>query len=163
MSSTVKSLFGSTTAMTCTLASLASGAAREATAIVNTSDLFVDAMLQLGFALQAGTPSGDKCINVYVYGSVDGTSFTDNATGTNAAVTLRSPTNLIPLLSIQCPDAGALTYKDIVASVAAAFPGGILPPKWGVVIENKTGVAFSATGGDHTLSYRGVYAQNVQA
>jgi hypothetical protein len=161
MASTVKSLFGGTTAITCTLASLASGSARESTAIDNTSNLYIDAALQLAFKLQAGAPSGDKVINVYVYGSVDGTNYSDNATGADAAVTLRSPTNLIPVLSIQCPDAGALTYKDIVASVAAAFPGGILPPKWGIVIENKTGVAFSATEGDHTKQYRGIHAQNV--
>lgn len=161
MSSTVKSLFGATTTIVMTLASLASAAARECTFITNASNLYIDAMLQVKFKLQAGAPTGSKCINIYVYASVDETNYTDNATGSDAAITLRSPTNLIPVLSIQTPDSGALTYKDIVASVAAAFPGGILPPRWGVVIENQTGVAFSATESDHAVQYRGVQAQNV--
>jgi hypothetical protein len=42
-------------------------------------------------------------------------------------------------------------------SVAAAF-GGILPAKWGVIIENQSGTTLSATGGDHVVQYQGVYA-----
>lgn len=155
---TTKFLLGSTTGITITIASLANGSARESTAIDNTSNLFLDALLYLAIQLAAGAPASDKRINVYVYGSADGTNYTDNATGSDAAITPRSPSNLILLGSIETPDSGGLTYKGVLGSVAAAF-AGVLPPKWGIVIENKTGLAFAASG--HTTQYRGLQAQTV--
>lgn len=155
---TTKFSLGSTTSLTATIDSLASGSARESTAVDNTSNLFLDALVYLAIQLAAGSPTGDKRINVYVYGSVDGSNYTDNATGVDAALTLRSPTNLIFLGSIECPDSGALTYKGVFGSIAAAF-AGVLPPKWGIVIENQTGLAFAASG--HTKQYRGMHAQTV--
>ena len=142
--------------LTLTMASLASGSARECTAVDNTSNLFLDAMVYLALQLQSGTPSGDASIYVYAYGSADGSNYDDNATGSDAAITLRSPTTLKQLSVINAPTSGALTWKKTIPSVAAAF-NGILPPKWGIVISNATGIAFNATEGNHTKQYRGVY------
>ena len=58
---------------------------------------------------------------------------------------------------INTPDSGGLTYKSVIPSVAQFF-GGVLPPKWGFVIENKTNIALSATEGDHAKEYKGVYS-----
>ena len=154
--STAKVSYGNATSMTITLASLAQGAAREATAVDNSSDLFLDAMVYLAIKLQTGTPASDRQINVYFYGSHDGTNFTDNVTGTNAAVTLRAPTNLRGPHTIFTPDAGALTYKIVIGSVASYF-GGFLPKKWGIVVENRTNITLSATEGDHIKEYVGLY------
>ena len=96
-------------------------------------------------------------INVYLYGSADGTNYTDNASGSDAGVTLRDPTNLRGPFVIAAPTAGALTYKGVIGSVAQYF-GGILPVKWGIVVENQTGLAFDSTEGNHAYKYRGVYA-----
>lgn len=155
----IKTVYDTTTSITITVASLATAGARECTAIDNTTNLFLDAEVYLALKLQAGTPASDKTINVYAYGSMDGTNYTDNATGSDAGVTLRSPTNLRLLASIATPDAGALTYKYVIGSVAAAF-GGVLPPKWGIVVENRTNITFDATGGNHTTQYRGIYASS---
>lgn len=156
MSST-KIAFGTSTALTVTLASLATAGARESTVVDNTSDLFLDALVRLQVKLQAGSPGSDKAIYVYAYGSEDGTNYTDNATGSDAAVTMRAPSNLRLIGVINTPDSGALTYKSHPMSVAAAF-GGVMPRKWGIVVENKTNIAFDATEGNHAKAYTGVYS-----
>jgi hypothetical protein len=153
----LKQAFGTSTNITCTLASLGA-ASRESTSVDNGTNLYLDALVQLQIKLQTGTPTGDKAIYVYAYGSEDGTDYTDNATGSDASITLRSPTNLRPLGVIACPDSGALTYRSHPMSVAAAF-GGVLPRKWGIVVQNLTGVTLSATEGDHEKRYTGVYYQ----
>lgn len=152
---TTKLSFASSSSITCTLASLASASARESTVIDNGTNLYVDALVYLAVKLQTGTPSADKAVYVYAYGSEDGTNYTDNATGSDAAVTMRSPTNLRLLGVINTPDSGALTYKGVFP-VAVAF-GGILPRKWGIVVQNVTGIALDATEGNHTKSYTGLY------
>ncbi len=152
----IKTAYASSANFTLTLASLASSATagREATAIDNSSNLYLDAIVQVKVALQTGTPANDKAVYVYVYGSEDGTTYTDNATGSDAAITLRSPTVMTVIGVIPCPDSGALTYESQPMSVAAAF-GGYLPRKWGIVIRNYTGVALSATEGNHSYKYTG--------
>lgn len=152
----VKLEFGTSTALTITLASLAQAAARESTVVDNTSNKFLDAIVNVNIKLQTGTPGSDKCVYIYAYGSEDGTNYTDNATGSDAAVTMRAPTNLKLIGVISTPDSGGLTYKSGPMSVASAF-GGILPRKWGIVVENKSNVTFSATEGDHSKTYTGVY------
>lgn len=155
MPSTLQPTYATSASITISLSGIASGNAREGTAVDNTSNKYTDAILSLIVKLQAGTPSGQKAINIYAYGSEDGTNFGDNATGSDANITLRVPTNLRYVGSIQCPDSGALTYKSNPISVGRAF-GGVLPRKWGIVVENQTGVTFSATEGDHTKSYTGI-------
>jgi len=160
MSNTIKMQYGTLTTVTVTLASLADGSARESTKSINSSDLFIDAMIYVAIKLGAGSPSGDKQINVYFYGSIDGTNYTDNATGSDAAVTLRTPTNFFGPFIISAPDSGALTYKVVIPSVASFF-GGILPYCWGLVIDNQTGLTLDSTGTNHSVKYIGIYEQVV--
>lgn len=152
----VKFAYGGDTSITCTLASLAQAAARESTALDNSSNLYVDALVRLHVALQSGSPASNKVVDVYVYGSEDGSNYTDNATGSDAAITLRSPTNLHWVGAIQTPDSGALTYKSHPLSIAWAF-GWVLPTKWGIVVSNMTNITFNATEGNHAKAYNGVY------
>lgn len=154
----IKLAYGSSTNLALTLASLASSAtaARESTVVDNGTNKFLDALVQVHVKLQTGTPANDKAVYVYAYGSEDGTNYTDNATGADAALTMRDPSNLRLIGMIACPDSGGLTYKSAPMSVAAAF-GGVLPRKWGIVVRNYTGVALSATEGDHAYRYTGVY------
>ena len=152
----IKLAYGVATNITLTLASLASGSSRECTAVDNTSNLFEDAEVYLAIKLAAGSPASAKEIRVYTYASMDGTNYTDNATGSDAGLTNRVPTNLRVLDVIQTPDSGALTYKLVIGSVAAAW-GGLLPPKWGIVVTNSSGLALDSTEGNHTKQYRGIY------
>ena len=159
--SSVKTAYGTSTAITITLASLAHSDVdgRESDAIDNTSDLFVDALVQVKVKLQAGTPSADKAVYVYAYGSEDGTIYTDNATGSDAAITLTEPANARLIGVIHCPAAGGLTYESQPMSVAKAFDY-IMPRKWGIIVRNNTNVAFDATGGNHAAKYTGIYFTN---
>ena len=154
----VKLAYGTSTAITITLNSLASavGSARESLVVsAQSTDLNLDAMVYVAAELITGTPASDKQVNVYAYGSEDGTNYTDNATGADTTLTLRSPTNLRLMGVIAMPDSGGLQYKGGPWSVASAF-GGILPRKWGIVVENRTSLAFESSG--CSASYTGVYA-----
>jgi hypothetical protein len=155
----IKLAYGTSTAITITLASLASSstAARECTAIDNGTNKFLDAMVYLAIPLQTGTPSSDKSIYVYAYASEDGTNYGDNATGSDAAVTLRSPTNLFGPVVVACPDAGGLTYKRVIPSICEVLGCKVLPRKWGIVVQNYTGVTFHATEGSIIKTYTGIY------
>lgn len=161
---TIQSLYGSVTNLTVTLTSLASSATagRESTVVDNSSTLYLDALVQGHVKLLTGTPANDKCVYVYAYGSVAdvNTDLTDAATGTDAAFTHTDPPNLKLLGVINAPAAGGLTYKAGPWSVAAAF-GGVLPPRWGIVVRNYTGLALSATSTDHVFTYRGVNGSSV--
>lgn len=153
---TTKALYGTSTAVTITLNGLANGSSRESAALVNTTNLFLDAMLYVAVTLAAGTPADG--IDVYLAGSEDGTNYDDNVTGADAAITLRSPTNLALIGRIQTATAGGLVWKKTFASVAAAF-GGVLPRKWSVVISNQTGLAFAGSG--NAVTYTGINASHV--
>jgi len=152
--SDLKQAFGASTAITITLASLANAAARESLVVDNTSNLYLDALVLVIAKLAAGSPAGVKALYIYAYGSEDGTNYTDNATGADAAITLRSPTNLRLIGAISVPDSGALSFKSHPMSIAAAF-GGVMPRKWGIVLSNQSGVALDSSG--NSASYSGVY------
>ena len=155
----IKKAYGNSTAITITLASLAhsDNAGRESTAIDNGTDKFLDAMVQVVVKLAAGTPSADRTVYVYAYGSEDGTIFTDNATGTDADITLTDPPNVRQIGTIRCPAAGGLSYESQPMSVAKAFDW-VLPRKWGIIVRNNTNVAFDTTGS--SAKYSGSYYTN---
>ncbi len=146
-------------AITITLASLAAAAARESTALDNTADLALDVLVALKVKLQTGTAGDFKSVNVYVYGTVDGgTTYPDAVTGTDAAITLDSPPNLRLLGVISAPTSAG-TFKGGPWSVAAAF-GGNIPAKWGIVVENRTNIAFDATESNHVKKFQEIQSQS---
>lgn len=156
MSSAVKLAFAGDAVLTTTnLQTLASSstAGWASAAIDNSTNLYLDALVRVHAALASGSPGSDKAVYVYVYGSEDGSNYTDNAPGTEGTLTFRSPTNMKLIGTIWTPDSGALTYKGGPFSVASAF-GGILPVKWGIGVINFTGLAFTAA----VVAYNGVYA-----
>lgn len=156
----IKTKYGtSNQSITCTLASLADGSARASTSVDNDTDLFLDALVQLKIKSNATGVSSTGFVNVYAYGTADGgTTHSDSATGTDAAITLTSPPNarLIGVINVV---ANATTYESHPMSVAAAF-GGVLPSDWGIIVENKSGAALDSTEGNHAKFYQGVLAQS---
>lgn len=157
----IKSKYGtSNQALTITVASLANNGARESTVVDNTSNLFLDALLFLKIKSPAASTAATGYVNVYAYATADGgTNYTEGATGSDAGITLVSPTNL-RLVGSMSIVADATTYRGGPFSIAAAF-GGVMPDKWGIVLENKTGGTLDTTGGNHSIHYQGVYAQSV--
>lgn len=144
-------------AITITLASLASAASRESATVDNTTNLYLDALVQAKVKTNASAPTGDKQVHVWVWGAVDYTAtatFPDTVTGSDAAITPNSPTQLRYLGSINCPSAST-SYIKLLGSIAEQF-GGVLPAKWGLVFTNATGNALDATGGSFEVQYQGI-------
>jgi hypothetical protein len=159
--STIKALYGANNqAITCLIASLASAGARASTVIDNTTNLFLDALVQVTVKTGASGVSATGFVSIYAYGTADGgTTYPEGITGTDAGVTLTNPTNL-RLIGIINTVANAITYASEPMSVAAAF-GGVLPDHWGIVIVNNSGAALDSTEGNHKKVYQGVQSQAV--
>lgn len=125
--------------ISCTYANLATAAARCSTACDASATRYLDALITVMADLQTGAVTGnDNTIYVYLYGRVAGGSFTDNASGADAAITLRDPNNFVGPFAISFPTA---TGNPLAVggpwSVANAF-GGRMPSDWGVIVYNKT-------------------------
>lgn len=145
-------------AITITLAGLAASATvgRESTVIDNTVDRFLDVLVQV--KVEVGVVLAPKQILVFAYASVDGTGYTELATGVDAGYTRRDPTSLVFLGAIPVPTASVI-YKSRPFSLAQAF--GAMPAKWGIVVFNDSGVALSADAGDNAAVYQGIFATTV--
>jgi len=160
MAGDIKAKLGTTNqAITITLNGLADDAARASTAVDNTTNLFLDCLVQLIISNTEGAPAGDKNILVYAYGTAnDGTTYSGGATGADAAygaVGGQLITNC-HLLGIMHFDADDEIFESDVFSIASAF-GGIVPAKWGIIVKNQVGVALAAA--NCSAFYQGLYAQ----
>lgn len=141
--------------LTHSLASLASDtnlvAGRASTAVDNTTVDAIDCLV--GGKVTTGTsPTADRQIEVWAYGSYDGTSFSGGATGSDANLTPQNKTLLKLLTVIPTSNVSNKTYTWGPISIAQAF-GGVVPPEWGIFIVHNTGVALHATAGNHEVKY----------
>jgi|SRR5579871_169346 len=154
--STVSMKYGTNNqAITCTLTSLGNGSSRQSTAVDNTTNLFLDALVFLKIKSASSGPASGSYATVYAYGTADGgTTYTDGASGTDGSITLTNPPNMKPIGVINMV-ATSTTYEAGPFSIAAAF-GGILPDHWGIVVTNNTGGSFDASIG--SAWYQGVQA-----
>jgi hypothetical protein len=164
MTTTIKASYGTETPIVVTgVASLANLAVWQLAVIDNSVNLFLDVMLEFAFKLQAGAPSGP--INLYGYAGIGGAAarYSSNIDGTNKLGALGVPNDLALLATRDCNDGivGSGGTAILVVPSLAAYFNGILPAKWGILVENQSGFAFSATAGDHAGNYRGLQAQGV--
>jgi len=184
MSSNIQIAYGTPTALTITVASLASSllAGRESTAVDNTSGggttgLMDDAEIVAKLKMGGSAPTGD--IYLAVTSAPDGTLYGTPATGSDAGITLartipwdfledlrergatglRLPgTGMYYLGKIDCYGvASGATLIGTFGSIAAALGAQKLPEKWGIAVFNQTGAALDSTGGNHTIKYTGSY------
>ena len=154
---TTSVLYGTSTAVTCTLASLADSATvgRQSTVVDNTSNLYDDALLFISVTT-AGTVATPFAVYVYIFGSEDGTNFIadDGVIGTtDAAYTVNAASNLKGPFIISTPTTAKI-YSTII-SIASCF-GGVMPRKWGFVVVNDSGAALNSSEGAHIKTYTGV-------
>lgn len=159
MAGDIKNKYGSNNqAITITLASLTNGSARQCTPIDNSTNVFQDVLVFLKVKSGAASTLSTGHLDVYAFGSVDGgTTYSENAGATDAAITLTSPPN-VPLIGQGNVVANATSYLFGPFSVAQAF-GGSLPDHWGIVVVNNSGGTLDATGGNFAVAYQGVLSQ----
>lgn len=160
-----KLVYGSVQTMTVTnLHSLASSATAgwQSAVVDNTSNLYIDALVQVVLDFANTAPANSKAAFVYAYGGLE-TTYTNPASGTEGAITLADITtnaqNLRLLGTIPYTTADEVV-ESAIFSVAAAF-GGVLPPKWGLVIMNHSGAALAASG--NTVKWTPVYYNTAAA
>lgn len=155
---TATPLYGTPTALTITLASLATDAnllvGRESTSIDQSGSTDAIDVILGGKITTGSSPTASRQIEVWVYGSWDGTEYTAAATGSNAALTVTAESKVAMKLATVIPTHGTsdTAYTFLVGSLARLF-GGVLPVKWGVYVVHNTGVNLNSTGGNHEIYY----------
>jgi len=162
----VTSTIAYTAAATITIspASLASSATfvagREATAVSNSSNLFVDALLS-GQITVGTTPTIDTQIEIWVFAARNETpTWPDVMDGTDSAETWSSvgvrngAARRVAVLNVDSTTSDR-AYEFSGISIAEAF-GGTMPDDWSAWVTHNTGVALNATGGNHVMEYIGI-------
>lgn len=126
--SNIKPSYGAATALTITLNSLASGSGATSSAIAQSTDLALDALVEI--LVTTGTVGTNPNVAVYAIPSLDGTNYGDV---TNAPLigTINTPSNATP-------------YRKSMP-VAVQF-GGSLPPSYKIYVVNNTGAALAGSG-----------------
>lgn len=149
MPSEIKDKFGSSTAFTITLASLANGSARQSTIVDNTTDRFSRVIVYTKIK-QGTSPTGNKTVTAYlIRDDNNGTNHrTDAAGASDAAITILNAPLIGILNNKSSPSTGDVLYGEFIID----NPG----PKWGIVIQNDTGVNLDSTGSNHWARFVGI-------
>ena len=156
-----------TTALTITLASLATSASsvagRNSTIVDNTSNKYVDFLVS-GQITTGTTPTTAKTISIYVYSPIKVVTSTSSypiatataLTETDAAATFevdqRNALKLAASMGINATSDRAYSFSF---SIAQLF-GGVAPLKWGIWVTHDTAVNLNATAGNHWAHYTGI-------
>lgn len=148
---TVKEAFspaGSTTSITCTYGTLTSSGTvgRASTAIDNSSNLFQDALVTATIQYPNSAPANDKAIYIYAYGSIDGSTYPEGITGSDAGYTIQGAAGALTTALRLIGTVPALQNTNQTFgpfAVAPAF-GGWLTYKWGLVMLNYSGQTLTA-------------------
>lgn len=157
----IKRVFGSIQSFTVTnLHSLSNSPTGgwQSAAVDNQTDLYLDALVQVVLDFANTAPANSKAAFVYAYSGGSDSVYTNPASGSEGAITLPDITSN-PLSLRLIGVIPYVTQDEVVESahfsVAAAF-GGVLPPKWGIVIVNHAGAALAGSG--NTVKWTPVYA-----
>lgn len=159
MAVTATPVYGTATAVTITLASLASSTAdppvgRESAVIdcatIDSDDIVVGGKITVGT-----TPTASTRIQVWFAPSYDGTSYAGGAAGAGDAGL--TPTN-VENMYLAAQSITKSTTSNVAFTWAASVMAvlGFLPSKLVVFVTHNTGVALNATAGNHELKYRGM-------
>lgn len=161
--------YGSSAALTITLASLATSstlvAGRESTAVSNTSNLYYDYLFG-GFIAVGTTPTINTTIEIWGYASQDDTPtypslVTSGITGSDAGATAATAgiksNALAPVGSLAVDATTTARQYNIAPLYMSGIYGGNVPKKWGIWVTHSTAVNLNSTGGNHVLSSTGQY------
>lgn len=158
--------YGSSSALTITLASLATSstllAGRQSTVVDNTSNLYLDYLIG-GIITVGTTPTTLTKIEMHVFAAVNDTpTYPDSLGASDAAYTAtNAEVKRCGLKLMKVSDVVSTTSNVgywFPASSVAAMHGGVCPHKFGVAVFHNTGVNLNATGGNHVISAKPAYA-----
>lgn len=133
---------------TCTLATLASGSARQSTMVANSSN-YPGAIVTMRIKSSASGPTAGTTYEIYLLRGDDASSSTyrtDGAGASDAAITIENA-QLLGTITVT-NTANKNFYGDFDTS-----PLGPLGPEWGIAVKNNSGQALSGTEGDHLKGY----------
>lgn len=149
MPSEIKDKFGSSTALTITVASLANGSARQSTIVDNTTDRFSRVIVYAKIK-QGTSPTGNRTVTAYLLrDDNNGTNHrTDGAGSSDAAITVLNAQLIGIMNNKSSPSTGDVLYGEFTID----NPG----PKWGIAIQNDTGVSLDSTGSNHWVRFVGI-------
>lgn len=155
---TATPLYGTPTAMTITLASLATSAVdvgRQSSAVdqKDTVDA-IDCILGGKIMVSTAAVTANTQIEVWLYSSWDDVEYNSGATGTDGAQTATNVKTAMALFGIiPVPVTTAATqYYLKTGSVAQAF-GGVIPVSWGVFVTQNTGQNLHSVSSNHEIYY----------
>ena len=161
-----KVTYATSAAITMDLSALATSstllAGRESSQIDNTTNLYIDALVQ-GTVIVGTTPTTAKTIAVYVYGSDTSLATTaiDVLDGTDSAETLTNAglrNTALKFAAAVTLDATTSDLDYFIApfSVASLF-GGNMPKYWGLFVTHDTVAALKTDAGNtNSFSYTGI-------
>ncbi len=152
MANEIRDLHDASTALTITLASLATstvGVGRQSTIVDNTTNLYMDILVYV--KIELGTsPVGDKSVQVYII--LDDNHATnhrsDGAGASDAGLTILNATLIDVMRDLSSPSTGDILYGEFLVN----RPG----PKWGIAITHDTGVNLDSTGSNHWVRFVGI-------
>lgn len=157
MSTNIGAQWGTAATITCTLASLGSGSARQSNSVTITNGIatgigFEDVAVQVEVKTGASAVSSTGYISVYIAASLDGgTTFTGGATGSDASYTTNGDEIL---LGSFVANANATKFYGGPFSIRAAL--GFIPQEFAIIVQNNSGAALDATEGNHLKQYQGI-------
>ena len=153
MANEIKDKFGSSTALTITLASLAAsnvGVGRQSTLIDNTTNRYSKLHIFVKVRQDGSlTPTANRAVYVYLLKADDNATehITDGGGTTDAALTIKNAQLIGALYNGTSPAAGDILYGEFIVY----DPGR----QWGVAIVNSTGRSLHSTGSNHWVRYVG--------
>lgn len=165
----IKTEYAATTAITITLASLATSSTllvgRESTLVDNTSTKYLDQLV--GGQVMTGTSPTAGTIEVWVAAQFDDAGvWPDVFDGTDSAETCTSAdikqSGLRLLGSVATSSTSNVAYPFAKTSIASLF-GGVVPKKWTLFVTHNTAVNLNSTGGNHFFYAEGSYASSAQS
>lgn len=156
--------YSANTTITMDLDGLASSstwvAGRESTEIDNTTNKYIDALVQ-GKVKVGTTPTANTSINIYVWGADTSLATTaiDVLDGTDSAETLTNTGVLYSALRLAHSISVIATTSDIVYNVAPFSIRqifGEMPKFWGLFVSHNCTAALHATDNTNMFSYNGI-------
>jgi hypothetical protein len=159
----IKIEYASSSALTITLASLATSSTklvgRESGAVDNTSNKYVDYLIA-GKITTGTSPTAAKSIEVHVIGLMEDSTYPDVFDGTDSAETITNAEIKASICRqvayIQTTSTSDVTYGFGPVSVASRF-GGVMPKKFVVFVTHDTAVNLNSTGGNQAIHITPVY------